>query len=102
MGAHVGGERRVKIMTIIGMNQTKNAEGGYNTTLHIAEEFNSYYQNNEAGRRCVGQKVDSIYVGDYDCSGLKVGMSIEVLYDKAIQSKNGIFQPIKRIDIISK
>lgn len=89
-------------MTIIGMNQSKNAEGGYNTTLHVADDFNAYYQNTEAGRRCAGQKVDTIYVGNFDCSALKVGMCIEIAYDKAISTKNGIYQPIKRIDVISK
>lgn len=89
-------------MTIIGMNQTRNAEGGYNTTLHVADDFNTYYQNEEAGRRCVGQKVDSIYVGDYDCSALKVGMSVEISYDKAISTKTGIYQPIKRIEVMNK
>lgn len=89
-------------MTILGMNQSRNADGEWITTLQVADEYNAYYSNAEAGRKCVGQKVDSIYVGTYDVSALKVGMSIEILYDKAISTKNGVFQPIKRIETITK
>ena len=35
-------------------------------------------------------------------SELKVGMDIELFYDKAVSTKNGIFQPIKRIGIVEK
>lgn len=95
-------ERKGFEMTLLGMNQSRNAEGECTTTLQVAEDFPAYYNNPNAGRRCVGQKVDSIYVGTYDCSALKVGMSIEVLYEKAVQTKTGVFQPIKRIDVINK
>lgn len=47
----------------------------------------------------MGQRVESIYVGHYDCSGLKVGQEIDVLYDKAVSTKNGVYQPIKRIEV---
>lgn len=89
-------------MTLLGMNMVRNAEGVVTTTLQVAEDFPAYYSNPEAGRKCVGQKVDAIYVGTYDCSALKVGMSIEVLYEKAVQTKTGVFQPIKRVDVINK
>ncbi|MEL7606059.1 MAG: hypothetical protein AAGU39_08395 [Sedimentibacter saalensis] len=89
-------------MKLLGKNYSTNTNGQQSTTLHVAEEFNSYYTNVETGRGCVGMKVDSIYVGDYDCSALKVGMDIEVLYDKAITTTKGTFQPIKRIDVINK
>ncbi len=89
-------------MTIVGINQNMNSEGECITTLHVVEEFPTYYSKPEAGRRCVGQKVDTIYAGNHDCSGLKVGMNIDVLYDKAITTKSGTFQTIKRIDIINK
>lgn len=89
-------------MTILGINYTTNNNGGKNTTVQVADEFNAYYNNLEAGRGCVGQKVEPIYVGDYDCTGLKVGMQVEIIYDKAISTKNGIYQPIKRIEVLSK
>ncbi len=88
-------------MKILGMNFT-NTNGHRTTTIHVAEEFNAYYSNVEAGRGCVGMKVESVYVGDYDCSALKVGMDIDILYDKAITTAKGTFQPIKRIDVVSK
>lgn len=88
-------------MKLIGLNYSTNAEGRKVSTLHVADDFNSYYTNAEAGRGCTGQKVDSVYVGDFDCSNLKVGMDIDILYDKAIVTAKGkAFQPIKRIDIL--
>lgn len=89
-------------MTIIGMNYSTNSNGEINTTLHVTEDFDSYYQNPEAGRGCVGLKAETIYVGTYDVSNLKVGMNIEIAYEKAIPTKSGIYQPIKKIDIVSK
>lgn len=89
-------------MKILGMNFSTNANGEKATTLHVAEEFNAYYTNNEAGRGCIGMKADSVYVGKYDCSGLKIGMDIDILYDKAITTAKGTFQTIKRIDIMNK
>lgn len=87
-------------MIIEGINfTTKN--GVRNTTLHVTDEFNSYYSEASAGRGCVGKKVESIYVGNYDCSNLKVGMKIDILYDKAIRTvKGNTYQPVKRIEIL--
>lgn len=87
-------------MRLVGLNYTTNVEGRKNTTLQVTDEYNSYYSNAEAGRGCMGVKVEAIYVGDIDCSALKIGQEIEVLYDKAITTARGTFQPIKRIDLI--
>lgn len=87
-------------MTIIGMNYTTSSEGKKNYTLQVADEYDSYYSNAEAGRGCIGQKTDAIYVGAYDCSQIKVGMQIEVMYDKAVNTRNGIYQPIKKIVVV--
>lgn len=89
-------------MTLLGMNNSTNTNGQKVTTLHVADDFNSYYTNADAGRNCVGKKVDTIYVGSYDCSNLKVGMEIDISYDKAVTSSKGTFQTVKRIDIINK
>ncbi|MDD6072380.1 MAG: hypothetical protein PUC12_16450 [Clostridiales bacterium] len=70
------------------------------TTLQVADEYNSYYNNPTAGRGCVGQKVESIYVGDIDCSDLKVGMEIDITYGKAIATKTGFYQPVKDIIVL--
>ena len=50
----------------------------------------------------VGQRVGSIYVGDYDRTAIKPGMEVEIYYDKAVPTKTGYFQPIKRIEIVKQ
>lgn len=89
-------------MRIIGMSfTTKNGQRMY--TINVATPFDAYYKNAEAGRCAVGEQVESIYVGALDCSALKVGMEIELIYDRMRTLANGkTFQPIKRIDVISK
>ncbi|WP_053982730.1 hypothetical protein [Niameybacter massiliensis] len=89
-------------MQLIGMAYSINGNGEKVTTIHVAEEFNAYYTNSQTGRGCVGMRVESIYVGNYDCSGFKVGMDVDILYDRAITSKGKTFQPIKRIDVLNK
>lgn len=86
---------------IIGMSLTVSDSGRVSTTLHLSSEFPEYQDNPEEGRSCIGQKAESVYVGTYDCSALKVGMEIEIYYDKAITTAKGTFQPIKRIEVIS-
>lgn len=87
-------------MKVLGLHFTTNAEGQRTTTLQVAEEYADYYNNPAAGRGCAGMKVDAVYVGTYDCSGIKVGSEIDILYDKAVNGKNGVYQPVKRIDIL--
>lgn len=89
-------------MKIVGMNYTKNADGVTNTTLHLTDNFEPYYSNPEAGRNCEGQKVCSVYVGAYDCSALKVGMDVEIFYDRAITTSRGTFQTVKKIVPLNK
>lgn len=87
---------------ILGIHYTTNEDGSKCTTLHLEDDFPVYYSNIQAGRNCLGKHVSTVYVGTYDCSGLKVGSEIEIYYDKAIQTKNGSFQPIKKIDVVAK
>lgn len=89
-------------MTILGIYYTTNTNGVRATTLYVSDDFNDYYKNAEAGRGCVGKKVDTVYVGSYDCSNLKVGMEIDIYYDKAVTSAKGTYQIVKKIDIINK
>lgn len=91
------GERSMKI---IGINYSTNSDGIITSTLQVIDEYNDYYNNPDAGRGCIGKKADSVYIGDYDCSELKVGMDIEIFYDKAISTKKGTFQPVKRIEVL--
>lgn len=87
-------------MQVLGISYNTNTNGDTISTLYVSSEFEPYYQNPEAGRNCQGVRTESIYVGDFDVSDIKVGMEIEISYDKAIQTKHGLYQPIKRIDII--
>jgi len=87
---------------IIGINQAESEHGTVSTTLQLASEFDAYYDNPDAGRTCEGLKAESVYVGSYDCSKLKVGQEIEIFYDKAITTAKGTFQPVKKIEIVSK
>lgn len=89
-------------MKIVGMSQTIQPDETEVTTLHVTEEFDSYFSNPEKGRKCSGLKVNSIYVGRYDCSALKVGMEIEIYYDRAVTSQKGTYQAVKKIEILSK
>lgn len=88
-------------MKIVGIHFSKNKAEQTVSTLHTLEEFPSFYSNSEAGRGCVGQMANSIYLGTYDCSALKIGMEIEVYYDRAVTTGKGTtFQPVKRIEIL--
>lgn len=88
-------------MKLIGLNSTTNSQGKTTTTLHVADNFNDYYSNAEAGRSCQGLKVESIYAGTIDCSMLQVGMEIDIAYDKAVTTTNGrVYQPVKKIEIL--
>ncbi|MCM1119218.1 MAG: hypothetical protein NC543_07645 [bacterium] len=87
-------------MRIIGISSTEKEDGRVFSTLYVEQEFESYFDNPESGRICSGRKTDSVYVGDYDCSGLEPGMSIDILYGKAISTARGTYQPIRRIDVI--
>lgn len=89
-------------MRLVGKHCTINARGERLVTLHCLDQFDSFYKNVEAGRECQGEKVETVYVGAYDTSNLKPGMEIEIIYDKAIKTAKGMFQPIRRIDIINK
>lgn len=89
-------------MRIIGMSYvTKDGERKY--TLEVSAPFDAYHKNADAGRCALGEKVESIYVGSVDCSQLKIGMEIELIYDRMRTMSNGkAYQPIRRIDVLSK
>jgi len=87
-------------MRIIGISSTEKENGRVFSTLYVEADFEAYFDNPEAGRTCSGRKTDSIYVGDYDCSGLEPGMFIDILYGKAINTARGPYQPIRRIDVV--
>lgn len=89
-----------KMAKVIGKHFSKNAEGKNVTTLHLADDFDLFYSDSTKGRGCEGQKVESVYVGTVDVSKIKVGMDVEIIYDKAITTSKGTFSPIKRVGIL--
>lgn len=88
-------------MKILGISFSKNKTDDKVYTLYVTEPFDSYYKNEDGSRDCEGLKAYNIYAGTYDCDGLKPGMEIDISYDKAISTKNGVFQPIKKIEVLS-
>ncbi|MBQ3160803.1 MAG: hypothetical protein IJC04_01600 [Oscillospiraceae bacterium] len=89
-------------MQITGISFTVNDDGKKKSTLYVVSDFDPYYKDEAEGKRgCIGKKTETIYAGEYDVSNLRPGMSIEVSYDKAISTRNGVYRPIKRIDVLS-
>lgn len=88
-------------MFIVGISSNESG-GRKSTTLHVLSEFDAYQNNPEAGRTCEGQKAESIYVGNYDCSELELGQEIEIYYGKAITTAKGTFQPVALIRVLSE
>lgn len=87
--------------TIVGISVNESSDKTA-TTLYVLSNFDSYFNNPESGRSCEGQKAESIYVGNYDCSDLELGQEIEVFYGKAITTAKGTFQPVALIRIFSE
>ena len=88
-------------MIVLGINYSLNKEGKRVTTLHGQLPFEPFYLNQEQGRGFVGNRVEAVYVGDYDCSLISVGDEIEIYYDQARTTTKGTFQPIKKIEVLS-
>ena len=84
-------------MKLIGISYSTNEQGKKSYNLYVADDFNDYSCDAAAGRGCEGQLCDKTYAGTYDCSTLKVGMEIDVLYDKAIVTTKELFNQLKRL-----
>lgn len=86
--------------TIIGiLSNTKN--GATTSTLHLAEDPSEFH--NRDGRKALGKVVSTVYVGEYDCSALRVGQEVEIFFSQAFKSNTGnVFQQVKLIQPISK
>ena len=67
---------------IVDKAYTKNDETVY--ALYVTEPFDSYYKNDAGTRSFENTKALSVYVGTYECAGLKLCMEIDISYDKAI------------------
>lgn len=97
-----GGRKEDRAMKIVGMHYSTKPDGQQSTTLHVLEEFNEYYKAAASGRGCNGMKAGTIYVGSYDCTGLEVGLEIEIYYDRAVETAKGTFQRIKLIQVLNE
>lgn len=86
---------------IVGISFTQNTDGVKKSTIYVVSEFDSYYTSGDGKRGCIGNMTDAIYVGELDVSALKPGMVIEIIYGKAISTKNGVYQPVQKIEIVS-
>ena len=89
------------VATVIGMHTAKK-NGKTTSTLHLAEEFSDYMKNASEGRTASGKQATSVYIGEYPTTDITIGAEIEILYDKAIVSNHGTFQPINRILVVKK
>lgn len=89
-------------MYLQGINYSKNQQGKRVSTIHVIQDFDDYFVDETAGRGCLGKKVESIYVGDYDCTGLKIGSKIDVFYNKAVTTSRGTFQTVKSIIVLNE
>lgn len=87
-------------MKIIGISSTTNEAGEKSYTLHCMEAFPEYANESDKGRQATGNKVEVVYVGKYDCSNFKIGDELDISYGKAVTTKTGTFQPIKKIDVV--
>lgn len=90
-------------MKVLGIQRSfKNGKSA--TTLHTESEFAEWLKDEAAGRSAIGKQVETIYVGDYDCSSLKVGDSVEIYFSQAF--KNGatgaVYQQVKLIQVVNK
>lgn len=78
-------------MLLIGILHSHTKDNRVVSTLYVEKDFEEYYRRD--GRECSGKMTDSIYVGDYDVSGLSIGDNIRIYYGKAI----GKYQPVEKI-----
>ena len=88
-------------MKILGITSTVLEGGQKSYTLHTAESFPAYANDISKGRSAEGQRVEAVYIGNYDCSNLKIGMEIEIYFDKAITTNKGTFQTVKKIEVLT-
>ena len=87
-------------MKILGISQITGNDGITKSTLHVSDDFGAYLNDASQGRVAKGQSCEAIYVGSVDVSNLKVGDTIEILYDRAVKTKDGFFQPVKAVRVV--
>ena len=70
------------------------------TTLSVSQEPEAYYTDASQGRTFVGRLVKTIYLGDYDITGIKVGSEVDIYYGEPMSTKNGTYAPIKKVEVL--
>lgn len=92
----------MQMYKIVGISGSISEDGRRFTTIHGMCDFEDYYHNPETNRFCEGKQVEKINAGSFDCSNIRVGQNVEIYYSKAIQTKNGLYQPISSIIVADK
>lgn len=87
---------------VIGIQMNTTKDGRISTILHLMGAFPAYSNNTAAGRNAVGNAVEVVYVGTVDCAHVKVGSIVDVIYDKAITTRKGTFQSVKRVELVKQ
>ncbi|MBP1561762.1 MAG: hypothetical protein J6C96_11075 [Oscillospiraceae bacterium] len=82
------------------IKSSDNSKNEFNYTLHVMDKFPEYLTNSDSGRGCSGMMVSTVYAGNYDCKDIKPGMEIEIYFDKAVSTSKGVFQTVKKIEIV--
>lgn len=86
---------------VIGKKFYKSKKGEIVTTLYLAEDFPAYAAGDGKEKGCCGMQVLSVYAGAYDCSNIKPGMNVDILYGAVVTLSDGkTFQPVKKIDLL--
>lgn len=86
---------------VVGVSFALNTDGVKKSTIYVVSEFDSYYTSGDGKRGCVGNMTEAIYVGELDVSHIKPGMIVEIVYGKAISTRNGMYQPIQKVDVVN-
>lgn len=90
-----------QFLEVVGIQLSVNKKGETTTTLHMLGEFPDYYNVSE-GKAAIGKMALSEYMGTIDCSHIEVGALVDVVYDKAVTTSKGTFQPVRRVDVIKQ
>ena len=84
-----------KVITVVGKYINKGK-----VTLYLTAPFEPYFTNEAEARIAEGKNVKSVYVGEYDVSNIKIGSEIDIYYGEPVNTKNGTYAPIRKIELL--
>lgn len=90
---------------IIGLSGYINKQGHFVATAHLQTDFSEYEKDAGAGRRAVGKKCETLYIGTAcreAVEQLRPGMRIAVFFGRTRTFNGKSYQPVEKIDILSK